>query len=50
MEWEFHPEMFLVTPLVAFSQGECEDTCKEQHYRISLGWLCLSLHFYLNEH
>jgi hypothetical protein len=47
MEFHFeqHEEMFLVTPALAITRGECTDpACNAAHWRFSLGWFIWSAH------
>ena len=47
IEGEFHPDTFLVLPALAISKGECGNAqCTAAHWRVSLGWIVGSVHFY----
>jgi len=47
IEGDFHPDMIHLLPVLAITHGECGDpTCGADHWRVSIGWLVGSLHFY----
>lgn len=45
---ELHTDMLLILPQIAITCGACADpACEASHWRITLGWLVGSVHFYL---
>jgi hypothetical protein len=44
VDFEFHPEMLAILPVVAIGAAQCE-CCEEMNYCLVLGWLCWSLEF-----
>lgn len=46
-DFEFHPEMFFILPMVGVQRGTCDDeACDAQHWSVSIGWRCWSLNIF----
>lgn len=44
ISFEYHPESLLILPLLAVTQGECDDPdCESEHWQISMGWIVWNL-------
>lgn len=52
VEFNFHPECFLVLPLLAVTSWQCDDCGETGGTSICFGWLCweLSFNFGTDEH
>lgn len=48
MEFEYHNDLFFITPSVGISEGSCGPDCDHVHLRLSIGWLLWSLHIQLS--
>lgn len=48
IEFEFHPEVLLVLPLLLIGHGECENPqCNAEHWVIALGWIVWDISLFI---